>query len=265
MHKIKKYAQLSYWISVENKITATLKQHSLKIKSYYKKLTKRQRMLIFPIIGILLLLILSFSIFHTAKKSAPMNTHSITFQKPSMILNHQRNNSIKQIPIASFHPTNTREDNALTNQIKQLKSLSNKQIQALQSQLQAIKINLSTLASQGDMQQLQQALSQPNPALASKIDRLQKAIQKLAAQTTKKTWVDPKQIEHYFRLIAIQGFSDGMRAIIDVNGNQTTLSVNEICPACRGWVLKKMNFDQQQAVFYKKLPHQKLYVQLQAN
>ena len=153
----------------------------------------------------------------------------------------------------------------LQNQLDRLKQSSSKKMQALQVELQIMQSRISLLASKNDVQKLQQTVSEPNSTLLGKMNNLQDSVQKVIAQTAEKTWVDPTTVQKYFRLVAVQGFSDGMRAIIDIDGNQTTLTTNEICPACRGWVLQKMSFANQSAVFSKQTDSRVFYVKLQGN
>ena len=265
MTKIKQYTSLAFWISIQHNIAERLKSSITNTIHYYKKLTKHQRLLIASVVSILLIVIITLSTFHTSKKDSSNKSGAISFDTSIPIRHYSKNPKMLLKQTDTFQPKPSPEEPAITNQIKALQSTSDEKINALQSQLQTIQNNLSRLASQGDMQQLQATLSQPNQVVTSKLNYLQRAIQKIADQTAKKTWVDPKKVERYFHLVAIQGFSDGMRAIIDVNSNQTTLSINELCPACRGWILKTMNFEQQSAVFYKKCAHQIFYVQLHAN
>ena len=149
-------------------------------------------------------------------------------------------------------------------QLKEIQDNTNTQLMALKQQLSTLQSGISTVASQNDVEQLQATLATPNPMLLGKVDTLQTSIQKIIQQTAKVQFVDPHTVGKYFQLVAVQGFSDGMRAIIDVNGNQTTLSVNEVCPACRGWTLTSMDFSNQTATFEKNDGLQDQYVKLQA-
>lgn len=135
----------------------------------------------------------------------------------------------------------------------------------MQKAVQMIQTHLTTLPSNTDIAALQANLSKPDQQIASTLDTINHSVNEVVAQTAQKTWVDPKTVEAYFQLVAVQGFSDGMRAVIDVDGHEMTLSVNEECPACRGWQLDQMDFAGQTAVFEKKSGDKTLFVTLRAN
>lgn len=265
MTKIKKYGQLAFWISVKSKILKQFKNRITKINHYYKNLTRHQRLCIAAIISIILLAIITFTIFHTNKISTSNKPNEARFDTNIPIRHSLQSQKLPPKQNNTFKSQINNEQPLITNQIKELSEITNEKIYALQSQLQHIEDNLNRLASHDDIQQLQNELTQPNQFVTSKLNNLQNTIKKIADQTAQKTWIDPKKIEHYFHLVAIQGFSDGMRAIIDIDENQATLGFQETCPACHGWVLKTMNFQQQSAIFYKRRAHQILYVQLHAN
>lgn len=146
-----------------------------------------------------------------------------------------------------------------------VKDNSAQQYETILQQLEEIKKSFPALASAGDIQKLQDYFSKPNVVLLSKIDDLHKQIQKIIQQTSQEQFVNPETVERYFRLAAVQGFSDGMRAVIDVDDNQTVLSINEVCPACHGWLLKRLDFANQSAVFEKNQNNQIFYAELKAD
>jgi len=149
-------------------------------------------------------------------------------------------------------------------ELNHFKAFLSAQLHVVQSQLQSVQSHMRSLASQQAIQQLQQTMAQPNTQLQGQMSHLQQSIEKMTQHTVQKTWMTPKSVERYFRLVAIQGFSDGMHAIIEVDGHQTALSAQQICPVCRGWVLQRMNFAAQNAVFSKHIGSRILYVKLQA-
>ncbi|MDP1574339.1 MAG: hypothetical protein Q8L78_05360 [Coxiellaceae bacterium] len=241
-----------------------------KIRNYYtfiklqaQNLNKRQRVVLFSCVGLIILLVLVFSFIYSShhvksKTNYPVHFETLqkTIQKPK----------IATQPVSSVvNSVEKNNDDKLQVGLNKLETSSNKQMQALQIELQIMQSRLTSLASQDDIQKLQQTVSKPNQMLLGKMNSLQNSVQKVVAQTAKKTWVDPVTVQKYFHLVAVQGFSDGMRTIIDVDGNQTALSKNEICPVCRGWVLQHMNFSNQSAVFSKQSAQQTLYVKLQTN
>ncbi len=232
-------------------------------KITYQKINKKQRIVLsIIVVGLILLLFIVIGLSSgtdivkkpTSKNSYPVHFETQPLSKPQ--------NKITVDPENSNLAANNVKFQA---QLDQLKAFSNAQYAAVKGQLQAIQSSMSSLASQQDVQQLKQTVSAPDEQLLGKVNSLQSSVQKIIKQTKKKTWATPQSVERYFRLVAVQGFSDGMRAIIDVNGNQTTLSVKQICPACRGWELQSMNFTNQSAVFSKHVDNQILYVKLQAN
>lgn len=231
-------------------------------KTTYQKLNKQQRIALSIVVGLILLLLIVIGLSSgsdIAKKPTSKNSYPVRFETQSP--NKQKNK-------ITINPENSNVSSKNINfqaQLNQLKAISNVQYAAVKDQLQAIQSSMSSLASQQDVQQLKQNVSAPNEQLLGKVNSLQNSVQKIIKQTEKKTWVTPQSVERYFRLVAVQGFSDGMRAIIDVDGNQTTLSVEQICPACRGWVLHSMNFASQSAIFSKQIGNQILYVKLRAN
>lgn len=223
------------------------------IKHILYKLTKKQRIALLLSLGVIVLvLVLSSVLFSTHKKEGGRGTQAypITFETQA-----------KSAALPAANDTHEQ----LASQLSTLQDTTNQQYQGVKDQLQAIQGNLGSLASQHDVKQLQQSIQIPNTQLLGAVDNLQQSVQQIVRQTAKKVWVDPKTVEHYFRLVAVQGFSDGMRAIIDVDGNQTVLSENQPCPVCRGWVLKSMDFTNQSAIFTKKEKDQISYVKLQAN
>jgi len=227
-------------------------------KVRYQRLNKRQRIVLFSGVGLIALFLIVLGISQSANKVKSKTDYPVNFETQAL---KSKDNSSSDLTVVK--PSN--DSQQLQAQLNQLKSSSSEQMQALQAQLQSMQSSMSSLASQQDVQQLQQSVSKPNQALLGKVDNLQDSVKQIVEQTAKKTWVDPSQVQKYFRLVAVQGFSDGMRTIIDVDGNQTTLSSNEICPACRGWVLQNMDFANQSAVFSKQTNGQTLYVKLQAN
>ena len=235
------------------------------IKLHYQRLNKRQRIILLTGISVIALLLITMCLTHSSVKtkktklSADPPVFATKFATKEAAASKLPNNS--NIPLVP----DTNNNAKLQVQLGQLKSLSNQQFKTVQDKLQTIQSNMSSLASQQDVQQLQQAVAEPNKTLLGKVDHLQNSVQTIIKQTAKKTWVKPKTVEQYFRLAAVQGFSDGMRAIIDVDDNQTVLSLHEICPVCRGWSLQSMDFANQSAVFTKTADNQRLYVKLQTN
>ena len=208
-----------------------------------------------------LTLILFFGFHNSYKHHELQNNYAVRFEKPEVKIQKQSSN-IQPLNIVNDKKS---DEKILQNQLDRLKQSSSKKMQALQVELQIMQSRISLLASKNDVQKLQQTVSEPNSTLLGKMNNLQDSVQKVIAQTAEKTWVDPTTVQKYFRLVAVQGFSDGMRAIIDIDGNQTTLTTNEICPACRGWVLQKMSFANQSAVFSKQTDSRVFYVKLQGN
>ena len=227
-------------------------------KNRYQTLNKRQRKRLLLGIGLISLTLAILSLSVNTPKAALKSSDPVHFETKA----YRANQSPTQLIGPEFNPNRTRK---LQSQLNQLEVATNQQYNGLKAQLQTIRFNMDSLASQRDILQLRQTVTQPNQTLLNKVARLQNSVQKIATQTAKKIWVNPQSVERYFRLIAVQGFSDGMRAIIDVDGHQTVLSTNEICPACRGWVLQGMDFANQTAVFSKPLDHQTFYVKLQTN
>ncbi|MCW5588115.1 MAG: hypothetical protein KIT27_00495 [Legionellales bacterium] len=253
-----------------NKDAINKLKHQIKLKSRliyqffktaYQKLNKQQRIALSIVVGLIILLLIVIGLSSgsdIAKKSTSNNRYPVRFE--TQPLNKQQNKTVN--PENSIIAANNAKFQA---QLDQLKAISSAQYAAVKNQLQSIQSSMSSLASQQDVQQLKQNVSAPDEQLLGKVNSLQSSVQKIIKQTEKKTWVTPQSVERYFRLVAVQGFSDGMRTIIDVDGNQTTLSVEQICPACRGWALQSMNFSQQSAIFSKQVGNQILYVKLRAN
>ncbi len=199
----------------------------------------------------------------------------------SMTIVHSKKNAVdaaypvkfeinKPIKIHRTLQPNINTDNArhiaqLQKQLADVEANSAQYYQTINVKLQQLQSTMTSLASQHEVKQLQQQFNQPNQALLGKVNSLQGWVQEILQQTAVKRWIDPSVVGQYFHLEAVQGFSDGMRAIIDIDGNQTALSVNEICPACRGWRLKSMDFSNQSAVFYKNHNNTLFLVKLQAN
>lgn len=231
------------------------------VQSLYQKLNMRQRIVLY-IISILILLLLFVMFLHSG--SGTVRNSKTKLRQAVQFETYPLNRSQASLGIKA--PQISISDSVkLQAQLDQLKVISSAQYDAVKNQLQAIQASISSLASQQEVQQLKQTVSEPDEQLLGKINNLQSSLKKMIQQTEKKIWINPQTVERYFRLVAIQGFSDGMRAIVDVDGNQTTLSVEQICPACRGWVLHSIDFSHQNAVFLKHVDDQILYVKLQAN
>jgi hypothetical protein len=188
---------------------------------YYQKLNKRQRRVL-SAIGFILLLVVLMAVGSLFIKHQSNADYPVQFQTKATVKN--------VLPSKPSSPTVVGNDMKLQNQLDALKVSSSQQFQAMQEQLQMIQSSLSSLPSFQDIQQWQLQSDEPNKALLNKVSDLQNTMQKIVKQTAEKIWVNPKVVEKYFRLIAVQGFSDGMRAIVDIDGNQTTLSVHELCP-----------------------------------
>ena len=245
---------------IQQQIMQKIKSAYQLAQSMYQKSDKRQRgvlLIIGAVIPLLLLMILSSA---AEKGFRQKSAHPIQFETQATYP-HPATVAAQ----APLQPVTSTNNTHLQKELDQLKAVSHAQYSSVNDQLQAIQLGLSNLASQQDMQQLQKTVAQPDTKLQRQMSHLQQSIERIAQQTEQKTWVNPKSVEPYFRLVAVQGFSDGMRAIIDIDGNQTTLSIKQICPACRSWVLQSMNFAQQQAVFSKQVGNHMLYVKLRAN
>ncbi len=255
---MKQFINNDVLLKIKHQIITKLRTTYEFAKLHYQRLSKRQRIVLLTIIGVIVLLSIAMCLSHSPEKTK-LNAGYPVFATKKAATSKQLNNS--NIPLAP----NTNNNAKLQVQLGQLKSLSNQQFKTVQDKLQTIQTNMSSLASQQDVQQLQQTVAEPNKTLLGKVDHLQNSVQTIIKQTAKKTWVNTKTVELYFRLAAVQGFSDGMRAIIDVDGNQTALSSREICPVCRGWILQSMDFANQSAVFAKTTDNQRLYVKLQTN
>lgn len=99
-----------------------------------------------------------------------------------------------------------------------------------------------------------QALQQNTQALVEQqlndtLQQWRKTIDNQLQSTHSPKAIPPKTIERFFTLAAVQGFSDGLRAIIDIDGHQTALAIGDSCAACHGWRLKKLDFASQSAIF----------------
>ncbi len=217
-----------------------------RFKSNYKETSTLQKFFLLcgAIIAVLVLVSLivgSYGKHHQSKHAA------VTFESASTPeINKIRNNTY---PLGLHSNQSTNELIKIQGELNQVKMSSDQEFDSLKKQLDAVESSISTLASENEVQQLQNAVTQPNPTLLGKVDTLQTSVQKIIQQTAKVKFVSPQRVEGTFRLVAIQGFSDGMRAIVSVKGNELALSPNEIAPACQGWVLKSMSFANQSAVF----------------
>jgi mRNA-degrading endonuclease HigB of HigAB toxin-antitoxin module len=255
---MKKLLNKEAFNKLKYQLTTSTKSAYYAIKTRYQKLSKRQRIILFSGVGLVVVLAVALNVDHHSKKITPGSAYPVNFETQS--------HATEQSSVQTVRPSvQTRQ---LQSQLDQVKQNSSEQYDAMRTQLQSIQSNMSSFASKQGMQQLQQVVSKPNKTLLGKMNNLQSSVKQIVKQTAKKTWVSPQSIEKYFRLVAVQGFSDGMRAIIDVDGNQTTLSQQAVCPACRGWILQSMNFANQSAVFAKQAKTQKnqqLFVKLQAN
>lgn len=221
-----------------------LKQRWQRILAILLRLATRLRFRIFKIgdkkralIIIIALPLLLFVIGIVIISSHHSDQYPVHFAKPNSVVKLTKQTRPHILPAK------------LTQEINQVKSDSEQHYQQLQDQLNAIVNKLSVLASNQSVSQLQQSVTTPNPTLLGKMNNLQDDVKTIIHQTAKKVFLNPKVVNHYFQLVAIQGFSDGMRAIIDIDGNQTTLGINEVCPACRGWSLTSMDFTKQTATF----------------
>jgi mRNA-degrading endonuclease HigB of HigAB toxin-antitoxin module len=253
---MKKIIHRDALIKIKNQITIKSKRFYHAFKRHYQKLNKRQRWAVFSSLGIVLIIAV-MSISHSTKKTTSHSAYPVNFETKSQTLK-------KPSAQSAMIKSNT-QTLQLQSQLNDVKQDSSEQYSTMRAQLQTIQSNMSSLASEGGMQQLQKSIAEPNKTLLGKMNHLQGSLKTIMKQTAKKTWVNPQTVEQSFRLVAVQGFSDGMRAIINVSGNQMTLSTHEISPACQGWVLQSMDFSNQSAVFAKQTKDQRLFVKLQAN
>lgn len=237
--------------------------NGIKILVHFIQLNLQQkhpkRWLRWMLLFVLIVLIVILVSYHITKKHYHLKFDNVV---PVQSKNH----FIQQATIVSSQSPQAVNQSQLQTALDQLKINDQQQRQALVLALNQMQAKIKSLASQQDLANLQQAIHAPNQKLLGQMQAVKDALQQVVQQTAQKDWVKPGQVTRYFRLVAIQGFSDGLRAIIDVDGNQAALSLHEVCPVCRGWVLDQMNFSHQSAVFMKTLNnHQKLFVKLQAN
>ncbi len=248
-------------INKEN-LSRLLEQVGLKLKKIYhflkSHLLKINSCLFIPLFAITFFIVVISITIYNNKKHDVNATHPVKFEIHTPIKIHP---SLQQ----NINTDNARHIAQLQKQLADVEANSAQYYQTINVKLQQLQSTMTRLASQHEVKQLQQQFNQPNPTLLGKVNSLQGWVQEILQQTAVKRWVDPSVVGRYFHLAAVQGFSDGMRAIIDVDGNQTALSVNEICPACRGWRLKSMDFSNQSAVFYKNHNNMLFLVKLQAN
>lgn len=220
-----------------------------RVKNNYNNANKFQKVALFTGVGVAGAILISLSFGSGRVNHHKIKDYPVQFEttaKPMVSPTLSKGiNSIQSPAKSNIDLT------PLQNQLNQVKESSDQEFNALKDQLSVMQSNMSGLASQNDLQQLQDTITQPNPTLLGKVDTLQTSVQKIIQQTAKVKFVNPKEVEKYFKLVAVQGFSDGMKVIVDVNGNQTALSLNEDCPACRGWRLKNMDFSNQSATFEK--------------
>lgn len=196
-----------------------------------RSLSRKQRILAMSFMLTIVLVIIVGAILKQSKQA----NYPIHFVKPHKVINQK----IMKPPLhINLQPINKN--------LLDIKQINQHRYDTLSNQLNNLQLSLRQLATN---QSAQSESLQLNPALLSKVDTLQNDVKTIIHQTAKNVFLDPKTVNQYFQLVAIQGFSDGMRAIIDVDGNQTTLGIHEICPACRGWSLKSMNFIKQTATF----------------
>lgn len=229
------------------------------IRSLYHKMDKRQKITYLCLIGMLLLGFLMVIFIHHSPhhdREAIKTDYSISFETKPVSSTDKQSTEMKSL---------SDKHEQLAAQLSQLTDVSSVQYKNVKNQLETLQIGMASLASQQDVKQLQQIVQTPNTQLMGAVDNLQQSVKQIVKQVAKKVWVEPKTVERYFQLVAVQGFSDGMRVIIDVDGNQTVLSQKQVCPVCRGWTVKSMDFTNQSAVFTKKEENQILYVKLQAN
>ena len=191
-----------------------------KLKLSYQHCPSKKRVVLFVSAPLILLLIIYVGISLSSQQETVH--YRVNFTRP--------------------HPAPPPNDKKLELKVAQLQNNTGKQFQQLQNNLMNMNHLLNTLASK-------QPVTIPNPTILGKVDKLQDDVSTIIAQHQKKVFVNPQTVANHFQLVAIQGFSDGMRAIIDVDGNQTTLGIKESCPVCRGWVIQSMDFTKQSAVF----------------
>lgn len=238
-----------------------------KVCQFYFRLTKKQRFgLVLAGIVVLLLLVIGFSKSSSARVKYGFNKSSPVYFEKKPRIDHRLQQALEESKLKMLRTANLHDGDRLKAQIDGLQSVLNQQYMAMKNQLAGIAGSLSSLSTQQavNVDQLKQSVSKPNKQLLDSVSDLQSTLEKIVNQTQKMIWVTPESVERYFKLVAVQGFSDGMRAIIDVNGNEAALSQNEICPACRGWVLQSMDFTNQSAVFKRLSKGKAFYVKLKS-
>lgn len=230
-------------------------------KSFPSRVNKRDIILIFIINIATLIIVASINL---NKKSNNIKIPKATQEYP-IKFEIKKDRTEKRKPISYQYNSQKKEIVRLRESLDKWLNFYGKKYGILKNRLQFIESQISRLATEQDIKRLEKILYEPNYKLIGNLEKIQKSIKKIQDKTKNEIWINSKVIEHYFTLAAVQGFSDGLRAIIDVSGNQTALSINQICPACRGWVLKKLNFSNQSAIFFKKLDNKIFYVKLKAN
>ncbi|MCP4475506.1 MAG: hypothetical protein GY821_13270 [Gammaproteobacteria bacterium] len=137
---------------------------------------------------------------------------------------------------------------------------------ALQQQLTGLQKAIATLTQQVEaMQTAQQRQYHDQNLTLAQLPQLKILLQQFAQQQTTVQWLKANQLTYYFHLVAVQGFSDGLRAVLDIGGHQTTVAIHESCAACHGWQLQKLDFTHQRALFTKNQHQKKVCVWLTVN
>lgn len=247
-----------------NSVMGRLRQLSFAIKMVFKNRSKKSLIWLLTSVGLMSILTGIIFLFHELmasyhiKKQAPIHFETA----PSVIIKTQVAAKIQPlVKPKDLEPTTEQ----LQSEIQSIRADLEISNAGMQKAVQMIQTHLTTLPSNTDIEALQANLSKPDEQIANTLDTINHSVNEIIAQTAQKTWVDPATVEDYFQLVAVQGFSDGMRAVIDVDGHEMTLSVNEECPVCRGWQLDQMSFAAQTAVFEKKSGDKTLFVTLRAH
>lgn len=221
---------------VKESLVNNIKLTYTKAIGYYQKLNKPQRIVLFLGAGLIALLLI---ILIATSHSTPKEKHTVQFATAKM----QTGNKPSSPKLTLIEKTQ------LKYELAAIKESANQHYAAVNAQLRAVQSGLSNVASQESLNQIKQQIAKPNTQLMNKVSGMQLSLKKIEQQTQHKIFVSPKVVEGYFQLIAIQVFSDGMKAIIGIDNHQAILGANEVCPACRGWALQSMDFANQSAVF----------------
>jgi len=230
-------------INLLNSIKTSLKMSFNYLNQRSNMLNRRSKIMGSVLILILILVLISITKHQQTVVKFNDDLNKSTYKNQSL---KERSIPIVQADNENLNITATHIDHALSMNTTILRSLLSTVYQIpttltdIRDKLMSFNFEKWVKESNNSFHDTKQQLSQ-----------LQLNVKQLIYQKNKVKNVDPILVEKYFTLAGIQGFSDGLRAVLMVSGHPMILALHDTCAVCHGWYLQRMIFSAQSATFQK--------------